>query len=125
MKSASHGKHISAVEVTNISPHGFWLLVQGREVFASFKDLPWFRDASIGELTNVELPSPHHLYWPALDVDLAVDSLDHPERYPLMSHVRHRKQARPTTGSSSGTRALRPKSRRGLAADRCQRDERR
>jgi hypothetical protein len=28
------------------------------------------------------------LYWPALDVDLAVESLDHPERYPLMSAVR-------------------------------------
>ena len=75
MKSASRGKHISAVEVTNISPHGFWLLVQDREVFASFKNFPWFRDASIDELTNVELPSPHHLYWPTLDVDLAVDSV--------------------------------------------------
>ncbi|MBI1728516.1 MAG: DUF2442 domain-containing protein [Candidatus Rokubacteria bacterium] len=37
--------------------------------------LPWYREASIAELTNVELPSPHHLYWPDFDVDLAVDSL--------------------------------------------------
>jgi Protein of unknown function (DUF2442) len=76
------------VEVTNISPHGFWLLITETERFVSFKAFPWFRDASIAQLTKVELPSPHHLYWPDLDVDLAVDSLDHPERYPLVSEAR-------------------------------------
>jgi len=112
MKSASHGKHISAVEVTNISPHGFWLLVQDREVFASFKNFPWFRDASIDELTNVELPSPHHLYWPALDVDLAVDSLDRPERYPLVSQARP-KRPKPVERTRSPAKSRRPKGRRG------------
>ena len=82
-------------EVTNVSSHGFWLLISETERFVSFKTFPWFRDASIAELTNVELPSPHHLYWPELDVDLAVDSLDHPERYPLVSRVRPSK--RPTS----------------------------
>lgn len=72
-------------EVTNVSSHGFWLLINENERFVSFKAFPWFRDASIAQLTNVELPSAHHLYWPDLDVDLAVDSLDHPERYPLVS----------------------------------------
>ena len=85
MKSAAHGKNTSAVEVTNVSPHGFWLLVQAKEHFVSFKDFPWFRDATIGELSDVRLPSAHHLYWPSLDVDIAVDSLLHPERYPLVS----------------------------------------
>lgn len=88
MKSARRGRSISPVEVGNVSPHGFWLLVDGREHFASFKDFPWFRDATIAELTNVELPSPHHLYWPDLDIDLAVESLVHPDRYPLLSRMR-------------------------------------
>lgn len=83
------------VEVTNVSSHGFWLLISDRERFVSFKAFPWFRAASIGELTNVELPSQHHLYWPDLDVDLAVDSLDCPERYPLVSQARPSK--RPTS----------------------------
>lgn len=48
---------------------------------------PWFKDASIAEITRVELPSPHHLQWPDLDIDLVVDSLVHPERYPLVSRV--------------------------------------
>lgn len=76
MKSAQHGKSTSAAEVTNVSRHGFWLLIAGSERFIAFEHFPWFRDASIGQLMNVELPSPHHLYWPDLDVDLAVDSID-------------------------------------------------
>ena len=85
MKSATLGRSTSPVEVTNVSPHGFWIFVGERELFVSFKDFPWFQDASIREIGRVELPSPHHLYWPDLDIDLAVDSLSHPERYPLIS----------------------------------------
>ena len=83
-KSAKHGKPTSAVEVANVSPHGFWLLIDQTEHFVPFDQFPWFRDATIGQLTNVQLPSPHHLHWPDLDIDLAVESLTHPERYPLI-----------------------------------------
>jgi hypothetical protein len=31
------------------------------------------------------LPSPHHLRWPDLDVDLAVESIRDPEKFPLVS----------------------------------------
>ena len=82
MKSVQHGRSTSDVEVTNVSQHGFWIFVGEREVYASFQDFPWFEDATIRQLTTVELPSPHHLYWPELDVDLAVDSLDHPAAIP-------------------------------------------
>jgi hypothetical protein len=33
----------------------------------------------------VELVSDRHLYWPDLDVDLDVESIFHPENYPLVS----------------------------------------
>jgi hypothetical protein len=85
MKSTKLGKPISAVEVTNVSRHGFWILVADRELFVAFEHFPWFRDTPIGQLLNVELPSAHHLYWPDLDVDLAVESIEHPERFPLVS----------------------------------------
>jgi hypothetical protein len=85
MKSAKPGKRTSAVEVTNVSPHGLWLLLNEREHFLPFEHFPWFRDATIGELTNVKLPQSHHLHWPDLDVDLAVESLENPESYPLVS----------------------------------------
>ncbi len=87
MKSARRGNGTSRVEVTNVSRDGFSLLIGRTKRFVGFKDFPWFRDASIAQITNVTLPSPHHLHWPELDVDLAVESLDHPERYPLVSRV--------------------------------------
>ncbi len=95
MKSAQHGRNTLDVEVTNVSSHGFWLLIGENERFVSFETFPWFQDASIAQLTNVKLPSSHHLHWPDLDVDLAVDSLDHPERYPLVSRVRPIKRLKP------------------------------
>jgi hypothetical protein len=87
MTSGTLGRSISLAEVTNVSVHGFWLFVGEREIYVPFKQFPWFRDASIRAITNVQLPSPHHLYWPDLDIDLAVDSIEHPERYPLVSQA--------------------------------------
>lgn len=83
--SARRGRRTSAVELSNVSPVGFWLLLDARELFVPFADFPWFADASIRALVRVERPSAHHLYWPALDVDLAVESIEHPERFPLVS----------------------------------------
>jgi len=87
MKSAALGLNTSPVEVTNISRHGFWLLLEDEELFLPFSDFPWFQDAAIGKILNVELPSSNHLYWPELDVDLAVESIRHPERFPLISQI--------------------------------------
>ena len=81
------GTSTSPVELANVSPHGFWILVDGVEHFLPFEQFPWFRDATIAQLSDVQLPNPHHLYWPALDIDLAVESLTHPERFPLVSRV--------------------------------------
>ena len=94
MKSAPPGRSNSQVEVTNVSPHGFWLLIDDREMFVPFKEFPWFRDASVREIANVQLPTPHHLYWPDIDIDLAVESIEHPEKYPLVSQVPLTKRAR-------------------------------
>lgn len=87
MKSEPLGKNTSAAEVTNISEHGFWLLVNGAELFVPFKDFPWFKDAAVGSILKVTLPHPGHLYWPDLDIDLAVESIENPERFPLVSKV--------------------------------------
>lgn len=83
--SVPPGTSIWEVEVTNVSKHGFWLLLGDEELFVPFSEFPWFKDAPVAKLTNVERPQPHHLYWPDLDVDLAVDSIRYPERFPLVS----------------------------------------
>jgi hypothetical protein len=36
-------------------------------------------------LLRVTRPQPEHLYWPELDVDLSVESIEHPERFPLIA----------------------------------------
>lgn len=102
MKSAARGKPTSAVEVTNVSKHGFWLLLEEREKFLSFENFPWFREATIRQLCNVELPHPHHLYWPDLDVDLAVASIDSPEKFPLVSKAEQKPSSRRRTKTRRG-----------------------
>ena len=87
MKSAALGLSTFPVEITNISRHGFWLLLKDEELFLPFSDFPWFQDAAVRKILNVELLSPNHLYWPELDVDLAVESIRHPERFPLVSKI--------------------------------------
>ena len=79
------GKPTLAVEVTNISIHGIWLLTGDRELFLSYDQFPWFKDVPIGKIFNVAEPTPGHFYWPELDVDLGIESIEHPERFPLKS----------------------------------------
>jgi hypothetical protein len=75
----------SKVEVTQISNHGIWLLLNEKEHFLSFDNFPWFKDASVSAIHNVELLNEHHLYWPGLDVDLTFDSIIHMNRFPLLA----------------------------------------
>jgi len=77
------GEGISAVEVTNISAHGLWVLVGEKEYFLPYEKFPWFKDAKIGEILDVELLHGFHLHWPKLDVDLEVASLNAPNQFPL------------------------------------------
>src|SRR5687768_6054833 len=111
MKSATLGESTSQVEVTNVSPHGFWLFLGQQELFVPFKDFPWFKDASIRQISRVELPSAHHLYWPDLDVDLAIDSISHPERFPLISQAQPDKRSQPAKVRRSAVKKRASRSR--------------
>ncbi len=84
MKSARAGRNASKPEVTNISLHGFWILVSEKEYFLPFTSFPWFRQAKIDDILNVKLFSNQHLYWPALDIDLTIDIIENPDKFPLV-----------------------------------------
>ena len=84
MKSSVLGKNTSKVEVENISPQGIWLFVKGREYFLSYRNHPWFKEAKVSEIHNVKLLNEMHLHWPDLDVDLEIESLRNPKKYPLV-----------------------------------------
>ena len=85
MKSEELGKNISEVEVTHISKDGFWLTLQQKEWFLEFALFPWFRDAPKSAILKVKLLNQNHLYWPDLDLDLAVESIKNPEQFPLVA----------------------------------------
>ena len=82
MSSQSHGTGTSAIEVTDISPQGIWVLARDEEIFLPFDTFPWFKAASVEAILKVEEQSPGHFYWPDLDIDLDLDSMRNPERYP-------------------------------------------
>jgi hypothetical protein len=66
-----------------VTARGFWLALGERQLFLSFAQFPWFQEFTLRELTNVRHPSPQHLRWEEFDIDLDLDSVEHPERYPL------------------------------------------
>jgi len=59
------------------------LLVRDKELFMSYDDFPWFKNQTIETIINVEEQGRDHVYWPDIDVDLTLESIEHPERFPL------------------------------------------
>lgn len=86
MKSLKRGKSISA-SVENITPFGIWLFVKDKDYFLSYDVYPYFRDQTLKAIQNVQLLHGFHLYWPELDVDLEIDNLENPDKYPLKSRI--------------------------------------
>lgn len=50
-------------EFTQIDKQGIWLLIGEKESFLSFQNVPWFRNASVSAIHNVELLNERHLHW--------------------------------------------------------------
>ena len=98
MKLSRHGKDIS-VSVENITSFGIWLLVKEKEYFLSYKDFPFFKDQTLNSVQNVQLLHGYHLYWPDLDIDLEIDNLENPEKFPFKSKIK-------TNQTRSGGRAI-------------------
>ena len=73
------------VEVSNVSKHGLWLLAGDEELFLPFEHFPWFKTATIDQISAVERPTAEHLYWPLLDIDLSIASIRDPAAFPLVS----------------------------------------
>ena len=99
-----HGLTTSAPEVTHISKHGFWLLLDQEELLVPFAEFPWFRQASIDQISDVQWPSADHLYWPQLDADLSVESIRNPAAFSLVSKAQPQPGAQPDS-TISGARS--------------------
>jgi Protein of unknown function (DUF2442) len=87
MRSVKSGTS-TLVSVENITSFGIWLFVKGKEYFLSYQEYPYFQDQTLKSIQNVKLLHDLHLHWPELDVDLEIDNLENPEKYPLKSNLR-------------------------------------
>ena len=87
MSSSKLGKESSVVEVTNISANGIWVLVNNEELFLAHEEFPWFKQAAVEHVLDVQQASPGHLYWPRLDIDLGLETIKEPQRFPLKAAV--------------------------------------
>ena len=74
-------------EITNISNHGLWVLINDKELFLSYEDFPWFKNKTINDIIKVKGNEQGHLYWENLDIDLSLEMIEYPERFPLMSNM--------------------------------------
>lgn len=79
------GTSTSRPEVTHVSRHGFWMLLDTEELLVPFEHFPWFKKATIEQLSDVQWPTVNHLYWPQLDIDLSIESIRNPSAFPLVS----------------------------------------
>jgi hypothetical protein len=77
------GENTSHVEVTNISAHGVWILIHEQEYYLPYDNFPWFKNAKIADILDVNLEHGTYLFWPSLNIDLELESIKNPERYPL------------------------------------------
>lgn len=77
------GTSTSQAEVTNVDSQGLWILIEGSEHFLAYEQYPWFREAQLRQVLNVETLSGGHLHWPDLDIDLSIEILRAPSRFPL------------------------------------------
>ena len=88
MKLQKSGKRTSGAEILNVSKFGIWMLIEDREYFLSYKDFPWFQKASVENIYSFEFLHKRHLYWPSLDIDLSLESLQSPSMFPLIAKNR-------------------------------------
>ncbi len=84
MKLQTAGKSTSEVEVLNIDRHGLWLFAKLKEYFLPYSEFPWFKTAKALDIMNVELLNEFHLYWPSLDIDIDINSLENLSETPLI-----------------------------------------
>lgn len=83
-KVSSNTSANTLASVLMINAEGIMLSVLGHDYFLSYNRIPWMQDAPIRSVLNVQMSGPDAIEWPDLNVDLEIECLQHPERYPLV-----------------------------------------
>ena len=82
MSSLKHGTDILEYEVTNIEKFGFGLYNAGRAYFIDYESYPEFQNVPVKSILNIQKKDPDQFHWPDLDIDIELNALKNPEKYP-------------------------------------------
>ena len=83
-RSVENNTNATSASVLMINNQGIMISVAGNDYFLSYNRVPWLKDATVRNILNIKMLGKNAVEWPDLDVDLEVESLKHPERYPLV-----------------------------------------
>ena len=82
-KNISPESALEQAQITSIEQDGFWLLTEEGEFFVPFARYPAFQKAKVEQIFNFEQDN-DAFYWSELDIDIELDALKNPEKYPLI-----------------------------------------
>lgn len=73
------------VRVLAIMKEGIMVEIREGAFFLPYSRNPWFESAKVSDIFNVEMCGNDGIRWDMLDIDLEIESLLHPEQYPLIA----------------------------------------
>lgn len=73
----------TSVKVLTITANGILLSIPDGDFFLNYNDFPWFKNASVNDVFDVEMEGDSAVRWDKLNVDLEIESILHPEKYPV------------------------------------------
>ena len=83
MNLKAYGSNTLTNEVTGITKDGLWIYVNEKEYYIPFKEYPMLKNKPVDQIFDLKYSPPNHLYWEGLDIDIELEALRNPEKYPL------------------------------------------
>ncbi|MDR0823469.1 MAG: DUF2442 domain-containing protein [Prevotella sp.] len=76
-------KSITDLSVIAINSLGVDIFCNGEKLLISYDFCPYFKDAKVKDIFDVRLIGGDVLCWDNLDIHILIDSIKHPEKYPI------------------------------------------